>query len=106
MLMKRIAFLMAAATTATAPILTVHAQTMVMPLPNGRAPTEYYADMPQPDPGDFPANWSPRQNVIDSYRYEQLVRTNPAFRAARVRKECGPVTDPDLFQQCIATFDY
>ena len=106
MLMKRMAFLIAAAATATPPILTVHAQTMRVPLPSGRALTEYYTTMPQADPGDYPANWSPRQNVIDSHRYEQLVRTKPAFRAARIRKECGPVTDPDLFQQCVATFDY
>ena len=71
MLMKRMAFLIAAAATATPPILTVHAQTMRVPLPSGRALTEYYTTMPQADPGDYPANWSPRQNVIDSHRYEQ-----------------------------------
>ena len=102
---KRTAFLIAAA-AATVPIFTIHAQTILVPLPSGRAPTEYYTNMPQADPGDYPANWSPQQNVIDSHRYEQLVRTNPAFRAARIRKECGPVTDPDLLQQCVATFDY
>lgn len=56
-------------------------------------------------PGDVSESWDPRQNVIDGKRYEQLLRTNPAFRQARMRKECGPITDPELHQSGLASFD-
>ena len=64
---------------------------------------DYYADEPKAEPGDF--NWSARQNVADSHRYEALVHSNPAFRAARIQKECGSITEPGLYQQCVASFD-
>jgi len=50
-----------------------------------------------PDPG-APAN------VRQSQQYEQTLRSNPAFRAKRMQEECGPVTDPELHQQCVASF--
>jgi hypothetical protein len=49
--------------------------------------------------------WSPQQNVIESHRYDRLVETNLAFRQARIRKECGPITDPQLHTQCVASFN-
>ena len=49
-------------------------------------------------------NWSAQQNVIDSRRYESLVETNGAFREARMRQECGPISDPQLHASCIASF--
>ncbi|MGA8760068.1 MAG: hypothetical protein WB611_27875 [Stellaceae bacterium] len=49
--------------------------------------------------------WSPRLNVKNSERYARLVQTDPAFRQARMRKECGPITDPNLREQCIASFN-
>jgi hypothetical protein len=49
-------------------------------------------------------NWSAQQNVIQSQRYDRLVGTNGAFRQARMQKECGPITDPQLHQSCIASF--
>jgi hypothetical protein len=49
-------------------------------------------------------NWSPEQNVIDSRRYERMVETNRAFREARMRQECGPIADPELHANCIASF--
>lgn len=52
-----------------------------------------------------PANWSPQQNVVNSRHYTRLLRTDRAFRDARMRKECGPITDPQLHQQCIASFN-
>jgi hypothetical protein len=105
MLTKRmVCFMGAAALAAAAMIPMARAQVMVVPMP-GAPPVELYTNAPQFDPGDDPANWSARRNVVDSSRYEQLVRTNPAFRAARIRKECGPITEPDLFQQCVATFE-
>jgi hypothetical protein len=60
---------------------------------------------PQTNPGDVSPNWSARQNVIESARYDRLLETNPGFRAARVRKECGPITDPQLHASCLASFN-
>src|SRR5215475_13514022 len=105
MLTKRVLCLTAAMALTTAALApAAHAQAMTVPMP-GAPPAELYTNAPQVDPGDNPANWSARQNVVDSHRYEQLLRTNPAFRAARVRKECGSITEPALFQQCLASFD-
>lgn len=105
MLTKRMACLTAAvALTTAAMIPAARAQVMTVPMP-GAPPAELYTNAPQVDPGDNPGNWSARQNVVDSHRYEQLLRTNPSFRAARVRKECGSITEPALFQQCVASFD-
>jgi hypothetical protein len=70
------------------------------PMPPPRV--DVYSDNPKAEPGDM--NWSARQNVVDSDRYEALVHTNPAFRAARIRKECGSINEPDLYQQCVSTF--
>jgi len=55
--------------------------------------------------GDVSETWNPRQNVIDSKRYEQLLATSPAFRQERMRMECGPITDPQLRQSCLASFN-
>ncbi|HUC72414.1 MAG TPA: hypothetical protein VMS01_14595 [Stellaceae bacterium] len=49
--------------------------------------------------------WSPRRNVIESEHYSRLVQTNPRFRAQRMRKECGPITDAQLHAQCIDSFN-
>jgi len=59
---------------------------------------------PQTDSGDVSPSWSARQNVIESQRYERLLQTNPGFRQARMRKECGPITDPQLHADCLASF--
>ena len=50
-------------------------------------------------------NESAQQNVRESQQYEQLVCSNPAFRERRMREECGPITDPQLRQNCLATFN-
>ena len=60
---------------------------------------------PQTDAGDVSPSWSARQNVIESQRYERLLQTSPGFRQARMRKECGPITDPQLRADCIASFN-
>jgi hypothetical protein len=67
-------------------------------------PAQLVTNGPQRDLGDT-SGWSAHQNVIESERYDRLVETNPAFRAARERKECGPVTDPQLHAQCVASFN-
>src|SRR6516165_2667950 len=45
-----------------------------------------------------------RQNVIQSERYDRLLETNRSFRQARMRRECGPITDPQLRQSCLNSF--
>ena len=66
--------------------------------------TELITNGPQADPGDAPGARSGMQNVRDSARYESVVRSNPNFRAARERKECGPIGDPQLHADCLASF--
>jgi len=51
------------------------------------------------------AGESAEQNVRASRQYESLLCTNPAFRAKRIAQECGSVTDPELHQSCVASFD-
>jgi hypothetical protein len=77
--------------------LPAHAQMAAPEAPGTQAVT----NGPQ---GSTPPNWSARQNVIQSQRYDRLLETNRGFRQARMRKECGPVTDPELRQQCLASF--
>lgn len=60
---------------------------------------------PQADPGDFSPSWSARQNVIESRNYDRLIESNPAFRQARIQKECRPISDPQLHARCVASFN-
>ncbi|HTZ38466.1 MAG TPA: hypothetical protein VMB84_20745 [Stellaceae bacterium] len=109
---KRSAALVAAAALlAAAAMPGAQAQTVVPqmmapmpPPPPGGLTIYHYSDAPVADPGDDPANWPARQNVVESDRYERLIRTDPAFRAARIRKECGSINEPGLYQQCVASF--
>jgi hypothetical protein len=65
--------------------------------------TEVETNGPQASAGDY-GDWSARRNVIESEHYDRLLETNPGFRQARMRKECGPVTDAQLRDQCLASF--
>jgi hypothetical protein len=48
----------------------------------------------------------PEQNVAQSARYDNLLETNPSFRAYRMRKECNPINfEQGLRQDCVASFD-
>jgi hypothetical protein len=67
-------------------------------------PAEVVTNGPQTDQGDVSPNWSARRNVAESQHYDRLLETNAAFRRARESKECGPVTDPQLHAQCLASF--
>ena len=87
----------ATACLTAAATLPVHAQ-MAAP---GAPGTEVVTNGPQGSP---PSNWSARQNVIQSEQYDRLLESNRGFREARMRKECGPITDPELRQQCVASF--
>ena len=52
------------------------------------------------------AKWheTPAQNVRKSQQYDYLVATNSSFRANRMRKECGPIRDAELRNNCVASF--
>ena len=80
--------------------LPAHAQ-MAAP---GAPSTEVVTNGPQANPGDMSPSWSARRNVIESQHYDRLLETNRGFRQARMRKECGPITDPQLHQQCLDSF--
>jgi hypothetical protein len=53
--------------------------------------------MPTRDP-------SAMANVRQSEQYEQVLRSNPSFRAKRMQQECGPITDAELHASCVASF--
>jgi hypothetical protein len=55
--------------------------------------------------GNVSPTSSARRNVIQSERYDRILETSRAFRQARIRKECGPITDPQLRQSCLASFN-
>jgi len=81
--------------------MPAHAQMAADPYPGG---TRTVTNGPQTDMGDTSPSWSARQNVIESERYDRLLETNRGFREARMRKECGPITDPQLRESCLASF--
>jgi hypothetical protein len=68
-------------------------------------PRQVVTNGPQSSPGDVSPNWSARRNVIESAQYDRMLETSQAFRLARMRKECGPVTDPQLHADCLASFN-
>src|SRR5437868_7307219 len=78
----------------------------------GAAPTAKYqfvmnelnTNGPQASRGDF-GDWSARRNVIESRHYDRLLQVSPGFRHARMRRECGPITDPQLRSSCLSSFD-
>jgi len=77
----------------------------VAPPPSaGTAGTQLITNGPQTNPGDVSPSWSAQRNVAESEQYERLLKGNPAFRQARMRKECGPITDPQLHRQCLDSF--
>jgi hypothetical protein len=70
----------------------------------GTSGTVVVTNGPQTNPGDRSGYWSAQQNVRDSARYEAVVHANGSFRANRVSKECGPINDPQLHANCVASF--
>ncbi len=99
MMRKALTSLAVAAGIATmaAAVPAVQAQMM-------QPPAEVITNGPQSSGVEQSGSWSARQNVIQSERYERLVADNAAFRRARMAKECGPITDPQLHEQCVASF--
>lgn len=77
----------------------------VAPPPSaGTAGAQLITNGPQANPGDVSPSWSAQRNVAESENYDRLLKGNPAFRQARMHKECGPITDPQLHQQCLDSF--
>src|SRR3954447_24824581 len=47
---------------------------------------------------------NPALNNAESARYDRMLEISPGFRLARMRRECGPITDPQLRENCFASF--
>jgi hypothetical protein len=54
--------------------------------------------------GQTPTDQGAAANVRQSGQYENALGSNPSFRAKRIQQECGPITDPQMHQQCVASF--
>ena len=95
--------------TATTLAIAAVCLAAIATIPAGHAATQRHTvtvkHAPITSSGDVSGSWSPQQNIVESKQYEHLLRTNPAFRQARMRKECGSITDPQLHQSCIASFN-
>ena len=77
----------------------------VAPPPSaGTAGKQLITNGPQTNPGDVSQSWSAQRNVVESEQYEKQLKGNQAFRQARMRKECGPITDLQLHRQCLDSF--
>ena len=101
---------LAAACLAAIATMPVHAQTSPTQgnLPSSSAGTSGPAVMTtgaQTNHSAVPSSRSARQNVIQSQHYDRTLETNRGFSHARMRKECGPISDPQLHQSCLASFN-
>jgi hypothetical protein len=102
MMLKRTTSLAFATASLTAiATMPAHAQTAG---PYGPAPG-YNTPQSSVPQANAAQSASARRNVIESHQYDREVETNRAFRQARMRKECGPITDPELRQSCLASFN-
>jgi len=94
-----------AVTLATAAVWLAAIVTTSVAYAQTMRPTVVVKHRPIVSQGDVSDSRSARQNVIESKQYEQALRTNPGFRQARMRRECGPITDPELHKSCLASFN-
>ena len=98
----------AGCTLAMAAMPSAHAQYYPAPAQPYAGPppveNQLVTNGPQASRGDF-GDWSARRNNLESAHYDRLLEVSPGFRMARMRKECGPVSDPQLHDQCMASFD-
>ncbi len=92
-----------AGVVAAASLLAVSA---VMPAAHAQyaANNQVFTNGPQSSGVGRSGGWSASQNVRESERYHSLLQHNRRFREARMRKECGPITDPQLHQRCLQSF--
>jgi len=77
-----------------------------IPAVQAMQPDQVITNGPQSSGVEDSGTWSARANVIQSERYQRLVDDNAAFRRGRMIKECTPVTDPQLHEQCVASFKH
>ena len=91
--------------TADAQYAQPPAQYAPPPVQTAPPPAQVVTNGPQTNPGDVSPDSSARRNVIDSQRYDRLLQTSRGFREARMRQECGPITDPQLHANCLASFN-
>lgn len=104
MMSRRTTGLLFAAACLTA-IATMPAGAQTVGAPG--AAQEHAAPPPQvgqPGEGNLGSSAAARQNVARSHKYHKALATNRGFRQARMRKECGPISDPELRQSCLASF--
>ena len=110
MMLKTTSFALAAACLAVVATMPVHAQTSPNQgnLPSSSAGASGAAVMAtgaQANHSGVSSSRSARQNVIQSQHYDRTLETNRGFSQARMRKECGPISDPQLHQSCLASFN-
>jgi len=79
-------------------------QPYAQPQPGPYLGTTVETNGPQASRGDY-GDWSARRNVAESAQYDRLLQTSPGFRQARMRRECGPIGNPPLRDQCLASFE-
>jgi hypothetical protein len=77
------------------PLLAVAAATLITMMAGMAAAQQ--APMPTNNP-------QAQANVRGSKQYSAVIRSNAAFRRRRMQIECGPITDPQLHQECIESF--
>jgi hypothetical protein len=103
----RLTGLALAACLAAAPF-AAQAQPMpgpAMPYQPGPSPrVDFYSGTPVYTPGDEGGVAAAQQNIIDSRRYEAMLRSDPGFRQQRIQRECGSFTDPSAYRGCVDSF--
>ena len=104
MMNKTVTSLAFAAGCALALAAAPSAQAQYYPEPAPPIVNQTLTNGPQASRGDF-GDWSSRRNNIESAHYDRLLQTSSGFRMARMRKECGPIGDPQLHAQCMSSFD-
>ena len=57
-----------------------------------------------PSSAQIPPDPGAAANIRESQAYEQMLRSNPAFRAKRMQLECGSISDAQLHASCVASF--
>lgn len=80
-------------------------QRNMSPSSAGMGGDELVTNGPQSNGVEQSGTWSARQNVAQSHQYTRLLEANAGFRRARMRRECGPITDPQLHASCVASFN-
>ena len=69
----------------------------------GNMAYETVTNAPRVSNGTY-GGWSAAANVRQSMRYDRLLETSMGFRRFRARRECGPINDPQLRQDCFGSF--